>query len=178
MAHGPVRGRLHSPRTQPHPVPPHAIPPSHHHTRRRPQQSPPTPTTSPARSAFEAGADDTLTLAVLGGQPQSLALPDAARWAVAALLTASLAPPVLNEAEALRLGVASNLALVGAIEGRHGCDAKGGSGLVSWRVKRGACGEGCRKAQPPASQGDLQEGTLGGISLRSRPRSGPVRVRA
>ncbi|KAG2441982.1 hypothetical protein HYH02_009775 [Chlamydomonas schloesseri] len=85
--------------------------------------------------AFEAGADDLLGLAsgplasallALGGASPALAggaaaasgtvaevyLPDAVRWATAGLVTASLVPPVLNEAEALRLGVASNLALV------------------------------------------------------------------
>ncbi|PNW80842.1 hypothetical protein CHLRE_07g331850v5 [Chlamydomonas reinhardtii] len=83
--------------------------------------------------AFEAGADDLIGLASgplasallsLGGASPALGaaaaagsvaevyLPDAVRWATAALVTASLVPPVLNEAEALRLGVASNLALV------------------------------------------------------------------
>ncbi|KAG2440727.1 hypothetical protein HXX76_003584 [Chlamydomonas incerta] len=83
--------------------------------------------------AFEAGADDLFGLASgplasallsLGGASPALGaaaaagsvaevyLPDAVRWATAGLVTASLVPPVLNEAEALRLGVASNLALV------------------------------------------------------------------
>lgn len=57
--------------------------------------------------AFEAGADDTLM--ILGGE---VYLTDAVRYATGCLITALLVPPILNEAEALRLGVASNLALV------------------------------------------------------------------
>ncbi|KXZ43675.1 hypothetical protein GPECTOR_83g287 [Gonium pectorale] len=78
--------------------------------------------------AFEAGADDTLLLPPLAAALAALTgggaiggaaagggevyLTDAVRLATAALMTATLAPPVFNEAEALRLGVASNLALV------------------------------------------------------------------
>ncbi len=47
-----------------------------------------------------------------------LYLTDAIRYATGCLITALLVPPILNEAEALRLGVASNLALVG-VEARQ-----------------------------------------------------------
>ncbi|GLI71362.1 hypothetical protein VaNZ11_016551 [Volvox africanus] len=85
-----------------------------------------------ADRAFEAGADDTLLLplpaALLGHGSGSdaaaamatatamagveLYVTDAARYLAGLLVTASVMPAVVAEAEAMRIGVASNLALV------------------------------------------------------------------
>lgn len=65
---------------------------------RYPSQPPHTPTHSQSHIAPPATGEVYLT--------------DAVRYATGCLITALLVPPILNEAEALRLGVASNLALV------------------------------------------------------------------
>lgn len=87
---------------------------------------------------FEAGASDTLFLSVLpgffligsdggggGGAAMGVEvyLTDAVRYVTGLLVTASLVRLLVNEAEAMRVGVASNLALV-EVEQRQQADVE------------------------------------------------------
>ncbi|KAG2496792.1 hypothetical protein HYH03_005200 [Edaphochlamys debaryana] len=119
--------------------------------------------------AFEAGADDVITI----GTATEIYLTDAVRYGTAALMTLSLLPPVVNEAEALRLGVASNLALIEVeatvqaeeAKQKHAAAAEATSGAGQSRVEATAtvAGAGAKSAADGDAAGTGTAGDEAGV---------------